>query len=93
MRKIEQKMVKAVQAGENFRESNTEVKFDHRSDGVGEVFLHGNRIAEVWLDGLCIPDTQTLRRWPTRTTCSRLTALGIGAHIFRGDAHIDGERV
>lgn len=75
MRKIEQAMVNAVQAGIAWSNANTMVTKD------GTVYLHGNRIAYK-LGSELVCDEATLSRWPTATTQSRLRALGF--KVFRG---------
>ena len=69
MRKIELEMLGALQAGKVWQNGNTS------TNGCGSVFLHGNCIAYT-KDGVLMADVDTLRRWPTNTTRSRLRALG-----------------
>lgn len=70
MRKIESEMLNAVQNGNFWHSGNTLVTPD-------AVFLHGNRIAHRdALTRLWVADADTLARWPTNTTRSRLRALG-----------------
>lgn len=96
MRKIEQQMLNAIEAGRDFVRDNTVVIV---SDHIGNpylyasVYLHTNQIAEIDRDSLVRPDLATFKRWPTATTCSRLRALGIGAHIVKGVPCIDGKPV
>jgi len=72
MRKIEQEMIRAIQQRKAWKKDNTEVMpFNNRID----VFLHGNHIAHVQ-NGRVYANLATFYRWPTRTTCSRLRALG-----------------
>jgi hypothetical protein len=78
MRKIEQAMCLAVGQRLNWKEANTEVKYV--SDEIAEyadVFLHKNHIGTYHYD-ICtfIVNEGTLAKWPTRTTKSRLRALG-----------------
>jgi len=68
MRKIERQTLEAIKANRNFKRGNTEVR-------EGVVYLHGNRIAERRGNKLTL-DVETLHRWPTVTTRSRLNALG-----------------
>jgi len=78
MRKIEEQMLTALVRGRNFKSGNTEVV--QSKSGAADVYLHGNHIACVSCS--CSGDMNvavnydTLRRWPTRTTASRLRALG-----------------
>lgn len=85
MRKIEQQLVNAVNAGRDWRSGNTSV--DVTDHGV-VVRLHGNKIAQLDReDGiLWITDAG----WQTSTTKSRLNALLAGvtagrAHIYQKD--------
>lgn len=69
MKRIEEKMLRAIKDGRNWSESNTEVA---HNNGVTKVYLHGNLIAKrvnaKWLYSLC--------GWNTLTTRSRLNVLG-----------------
>ena len=69
MRQIEKMMVLAVAKKQNFRLSNTEVY--NKKNGVF-VFLHGNLIYAK-IDGR---EHYSNSGWNTRTTASRLRALG-----------------
>lgn len=71
MRKIEQQMVAAVEAGRHWKLSNTEVT------PAGDVLLYGNLIAFKGREGKLERCDATFRRWPTATTKSRLRALGL----------------
>ena len=75
MRKIEQQMWSAINNQANWRSGNTSVQ---RIDDVNmAVYLHGNHIADVnSRNGFVMVNTATLIQWPTRTTKSRLRALG-----------------
>ena len=95
MRKIEKAMVEAVKARKFFLKDNTCVEWEHGGNPYldGTVLLHGNEIAQILPDGSIIPNLDTFRDWPTPTTCSRLRALGIGAHIKNHEPHIDGKPI
>lgn len=69
MRQIEKQMVLAVANKQNFRLSNTEVY--NKKNGVF-VFLHGNLIYAK-INGV---NYYSNSGWNTRTTASRLRALG-----------------
>lgn len=69
MRQIEKMMIQAVNNKKNFRLSNTEVY--NKKNGVF-VFLHGNLIF-ARIDGV---NHYSNAGWNTRTTASRLRALG-----------------
>ena len=68
MRKIETLMNAAITNGRNFSSGNTTVT---HKDGVANVFLHGNKIAEVG-DGFV---TLFDGGWQSNTTKSRLNAI------------------
>jgi hypothetical protein len=92
MRKIEKEMLTAIKDGKTWHSGNTSV-FTHGSLGwCASVYLHGNKIAET---AACeaFPIVTTFRQYPTRTTVSRLRALGINASIKNGAPMIDGEPV
>ena len=96
MRKIEQQMVNAVNNRRPWSGGNTQVSWDvndSESRAVGQVHLYGHLIA--WLeqhDGniVVVPQESTFRNWPTRTTRSRLVALGVNACIKDFAPCIDG---
>ena len=90
MRQIEKQMVEAVKEREPFISGNTEVtEYEGGSQGV---YLHGNLIASV-VDYEVYPYIPTLIKWPTRTTMSRLRALGVDVCTRRGDIYLDGEKL
>ena len=90
MRQIEQKMVEALNNGDNWELANTEVVSD--GEGLSWVYLHGHMIA-LSVDGIIEPIRETLLKWPTRTTMSRLRALGVDVCKRRGDIYLDGEKL
>ena len=75
MRKIEQQMCKAIGQRKTWSSGNTAVRpIDDVNVGV---FLFGNHIADVNSEtGFVMVDRNTLAKWPTVTTKSRLRALG-----------------
>jgi hypothetical protein len=88
MRKIEQAMLEAIRKGTGFSQGNTTVTMPNKY-GWCEVYLHGNLIAASRIgddDGRLQTQVQrpTFRAWPTRTTVSRLRALGVDAYIRNG---------
>ena len=100
MHAIEQQMLKAIKDGRTWHSGNTAVEFWNDGDRTvlytrALVYLHGNHIANVWLTGDHPADARldTFRTRPTRTTVSRLRALGINASVKNGVAMIDGEPV
>jgi len=90
MRLIEQQMLTAVHDRANWSKDNTMVK-QHNSSGNSFIMLHGHHIATYNHDTPCIlANRSTFIDWPTRTTASRLRALGIKASLKQGQAAIDG---
>ena len=89
-RKIEQQMIQAIKDGRNWQSGNTRVVQTRRF--TSDVYLHGYHIgwAVFGLYVRCVPSCETFRQWPTRTTVSRLRALGINASVNKGVAMIDG---
>ena len=90
MRKIEKDMNAALREGRWWFGSNTAVSMPF--DGVQLIYLHGHVIARV-RNGIAEADIDTLRAWPTRTTVSRLRALGIDACVRKGVPCIDGKAI
>ncbi len=68
MRKIESQMNAAIKGNANWTKANTSVT---TQDGVSEVRLHGNKIAEIGDDFVRIFDGG----WQSNTTKSRLNAI------------------
>lgn len=92
MRVIEREMREAIERQQQWKKSNTEILLELGADGKPtgktKVYLHDNHIADVWhgeainIGGAhVIPNMKTFWAWPTRTTTSRLRALGINASI------------
>lgn len=96
MRKIEQQMVDAIEAGESWSKDNTAV-FHNDLTGLIKVYLHGHHIAtrSVLSTGsrLWSINYDTLREWPTRTTMSRLRALGFDVYTRKGVVYHAGQEV
>lgn len=96
MRKIEQSMVQAVYSRCNWRSGNTEV-VQYPEYGLCEVVLHGNVIATVeylpYNVRHVVPSMATVQRWPTRTTFSRLRALGVDVTTKAGEKFIGGVKI
>ena len=73
MRKIEQQMIAAIQAGQDWKSGNTSVTHDPVVGGSeAEIRLHGNLIAKRFIGG---DWSVSLCGWDTRTTRSRLAAI------------------
>jgi len=90
MRKIEQQMNNAIARGESWAGGNTQVVT--LVNGVSEVFLHGHHIAQCYGTETEV-DIRTLLNWPTRTTMSRLRALGVHVFTRRGNIYLDGKKI
>lgn len=92
MRKIEQQMVNAIntiqhnQSAKGWSNNNTIVT---NAGDRAKVFLHGNHIADVLNTGILEVNTDTLRRWSTPTTKSRLRALGANVSTRKGVTYLD----
>jgi hypothetical protein len=84
MRKIEQEMCKAIGQKRSWKNSNTEVEYEceldeptHARMEQAKVYLWGNHIGTfLYRDLKFHVNRATLARWPTRTTKSRIRALG-----------------
>ena len=90
MRKIEREMNRAIHNRKPWASGNTQVT-PHAAGCT--VYLHGHPIAEV--DHAFMPwvNYHTLQQWPTRTTMSRLRALGVDVYqrnhaVFIGDEEV-----
>jgi hypothetical protein len=77
MRKIEFLMNAAIRDGHNFTSGNTSVIHE---DGIANVFLHGNKIAEIGDDFVTLFDGG----WQSATTKSRLNAI-LQEHGIKGE--------
>lgn len=97
MRKIEREMNQAVRAFQNvqnwetLRWSKDNTKVVRQPDGFIDVYLHGNHIAQI--GNYLLVNINTLRRWPSRTTRSRLRALGANLVSIKGTLHLDGRSI
>ena len=87
MRKIEQQMNDAIRNKSFWCKDNTMVHSD------GNVYLHGNNIAQVTDTGEIKVNLYTLRRWPSMTTRSRLRALGADLVSIKGVLHLNGKSI
>jgi hypothetical protein len=92
MRKIEQAMNGAIALGINWVSGNTTVTESHREGGQ-DVLLFGNHIATVFCDGSVMVNKETLKKYPTPTTKSRLRALGADVCTRKGITYLDGVAV
>ena len=92
MRKIEEQMNEALANGVNWAGSNTTVTESSR-EGAQDVYLHGNHIATVYFGEVVKVNKETLRKYPTVTTKSRLRALGADVTTRKGITYLDGVAV
>ena len=96
MRKIEEKMWDAVFIGVDFKQNNTEVRVDDTrlvNRPVRSVYLHGNHIADYVPNVGIVVNKDTLSAYPTRTTMSRLRALGVDVCTRKGVVYLDGKPI
>jgi hypothetical protein len=95
MRKIELQMITAIRYNRNWANANTMVNYNPDT-GLSTVYLHGHKIATA-TDAApyepAIADVDTLQAWPTRTTMSRLRALGVDVCTRKGVVLLDGKEV
>ena len=70
-RKIEKEMISAIHSNKNWSKDNTSVVYLDDEKKTTEVYLHGNKIAEVDEDSMTLFDGG----WQSTTTKSRLNAL------------------
>ena len=92
MRVIEKEMLEAIKYGRNWSKDNTRVE-PVQTTGGADVFLHGHHIATVQRNGLTLVVTKTLLNWPTRTTMSRLRALGVDVCTRKGEVLLAGQPI
>jgi hypothetical protein len=92
MRKIEQQMVEAILKNQAFSLDNTVVT--PISGANCSVYLYGNHIADVNTPtGFVIVNIDTLKRYPTNTTKSRLRAMGIDIKTSKGITYLNDEAI
>ena len=93
MKKIEQRMLEAIQNKQTKTLSNTVVTYDPVTN-VSSVFLFGNLLGDfIHQTGEFKVCVSTLRAWPTSTTRSRINALGFNYYICRDTFYINGEEL
>jgi hypothetical protein len=92
MRKIEKLMNDAIHTQKRWSLQNTIVS---PIDDVNvAVYLHGHEIAIVnTYNGFTMTNIDTLRRYPTNTTKSRLRALGVNVATRKGITYLDGKAI
>jgi hypothetical protein len=91
MRKIEFQMLAAIAKRIDWKNDNTEVFYISAAEtgnphgARSEVFLYGNHIADYWHNTDTLEtDAKTLSIWPSKTTKSRLRALGANVTTKKG---------
>ena len=84
MRLIEQQMNEAIHNQAMWwSKDNTQVTFDTLHN-ISNISLHGNHIATYdHANRVMVPNLKTLAEWPTRTTKSRLKALGVNVETLK----------
>lgn len=88
MRKIEQQMLSAIHNHVRFQSVNTIVS--PLDELMIAIYLHGHEIATInQRNGFVMTNVDTLRRYPTMTTKSRLRALGVNVSTRRGVTYLD----
>lgn len=98
MRLIEKEMNRAVDAMQPWAKDNTQVTIAEGDWSTwAHVYLHGHPIATVerMRSGARVfsINYRTLEQWPTRTTMSRLRALGFNVYTRKGVVYHEGEAV
>lgn len=89
MRKIESEMLQAVALKKDWHKDNTEVL--RGFGGVNmSIFLHGHHIATTDDFGGVEVNRETLKAYPSRTTMSRLHALGVNVCRRKGRIILNG---
>ena len=92
MRKIEKLMNDAIYTQKRWSLQNTIVS--PIDDTNVAVYLHGHEIAIVnTYNGFTMTNIDTLRRYPTNTTKSRLRALGVSVSTRKGVTYLDGKAI
>ena len=72
MRLIEKQMMNAINNHKNWSKDNTSVSFDNN---ICSITLYGHQIATIENSKITVNEN-TLINYPTRTTMSRLRAMG-----------------
>ena len=93
MRIIEKEMLEAIANKEDWKKDNTAAYFtDSGVGGYSSILLHNNLIA-VFNHASHVVDVEeeTLKRFPSNTTMSRLRALGVDVKRKGGKVFLYGE--
>jgi hypothetical protein len=89
MRKIEKQMMKAVFDRKSFDSSNTSVVYLPEDDR-SQVFLHNHHIADFLHGERKVEvNVNTLRKWSTATTKSRLRAMCVNVYTKNYVTYLD----
>lgn len=100
MRKIEQQIWNAIKTKKSLNAGNTRVEYlpelnepMHARIEYAKVYLHGHHIASYTYSLNRVDyNPMTLAQWPTRTTKSRLRALGVNVYTKNGKTFV-GDRL
>lgn len=101
MRKIETQMINAIKAKQSKTINNTRIEYlpeldtpTHSRIEYTKIYLHGHHIAS-YAYGLDRFDynPMTLAAWPTRTTKSRLRALGFNVYTKKGQTFVNSKLI
>lgn len=93
MRVIEKAMANAISAKKNMKSGNTTVAYCPITD-TSAIFLHGNHIGTyIHISGTFRVDIETLKRWPSPTTKSRLRTLGVNVYTKAGKTYLNNEAI
>lgn len=100
MRKIEIALNNHITLAKDFNLGNTTgfyVSAKESGNPFGaryEIYLHGNHIADYWYEsGKIEVNINTLKRYPTVTTKSRLRALGVNVTTKNYVTYLDGNPI
>ena len=93
MRLIEEQMNKAISNKSIWSKDNTEVTY-FTSHNLSHIRLFNHHIAVYDHNhNKLIPNEGTLAAWPTRTTMSRLRALGVDVCTRKGIVYLDDKAI
>lgn len=98
MRKLETQMLEAIKAKKSKTIDNTRIEYlpaldtpTHARIEYAKIYLHENHIASYAYDlDRFDYNPVTLATWPTRTTKSRLRALGFAVTTKKGQTFVSG---
>ena len=99
MRLIEKEMLEAIRDGRDWAKDNTRVEVESGDciQFIANIYLHTHLIAVVWcrkgFNDVVTVSEDTLSEWPTRTTMSRLRALGVDVCTRKGEVMLNGESI